>query len=48
MSLVSAARERQALETIVAHTADIRQLKRTQAILAVAGRLSISQVARNF
>ncbi len=39
---------RQAPEAIVAHMADVRQLKCAQAMLVVAGGLSISQVARKF
>lgn len=40
------ARERTALETLVAGTKDVRQLKRSQALLAVAAGEAVAEVAR--
>lgn len=48
MSIALTVRERQALEAIVAHTADVCQLKHAQVILALADDLIVSQVVRNF
>lgn len=41
------ARDRVALETLVSSSKDVRQLKRAQALLALAGGVSVSAMARN-
>lgn len=48
MDFSLSAGERAALESVVAHAKDVRQVKRAQALLAVAADVSVSAVARNW